>query len=143
MPETTAATPAAIKDVRIITLSIARDWRAAYDFAAEPTNLPRWAVGLGSNFRQQGAAWTADSLLGPITVRFTPPNDFGVLDHWVTTATGVEIAVPLRIVANGAGCMVVFVLFRQAGVGDAELARDAAAVEADLRRLKALLETEA
>ncbi|CEJ11697.1 hypothetical protein BN1110_01992 [bacterium YEK0313] len=143
MSETPTTPPAVVKDVRIITQSIARDWRAVYDFAAEPANLPRWAAGLGSNFRQQGATWTADSPLGPVAIRFAPRNDFGVLDHWVTTAADVEVAVPLRVVANGAGCTVVFVLFRQAGVGDAELARDAAAVEADLQRLKALLEAEA
>lgn len=138
MPKDSAATT--LKAVRIITIAIARDWREAYDFTADPANMPRWAVGLGSNFTKQGAAWTAESPLGPVTIRFAPHNDFGVLDHWVTTAAGIEVAVPLRIVANGEGCEVIFTLFRLPGMTDADLARDAAAVDADLRRLKALLE---
>lgn len=143
MPEDKAAAIPPMLDVRIITVSIARDWREAYNFAADPGNLPRWAGGLGRDFRPQGDVWTAAGPLGPVTIRFAPRNDFGVLDHWVATAAGVEVAVPLRIVANGAGCTVIFTLFRLAGMTDAELERDAAAVGEDLARLKALLEAEA
>jgi hypothetical protein len=63
------------------------------------------------------------------------------LDHTVVPAPGVEIHVPLRVVANGdAGSEVLLTLFRRPGVSDEEFAADAGWVSRDLRALKALLE---
>ncbi|QCI69369.1 SRPBCC family protein [Phreatobacter stygius] len=130
-------------ETRIIHVSIARDWRAVYDFAAEPANMPRWAAGLGRNFARAGEVWTADGPGGPVTIRFAPRNHFGVLDHVVTLRSGVDVAVPLRVVQNGGGAEVIFTLFRQPGMSPADLARDAEAVTRDLNSLKALMETAA
>ncbi|HUL05794.1 MAG TPA: hypothetical protein VLV76_05640, partial [Candidatus Acidoferrum sp.] len=65
---------------------------------------------------------------------------FGVLDHWVTLASGAELHMPVRVVPNGSGCEVMFTLFRQPGMTDEIFARDAAWVTKDLTALKALLE---
>jgi hypothetical protein len=63
------------------------------------------------------------------------------LDHTVIPAPGVEIYVPLRVVANGdAGSEVLFTLFRQPGMSDEKFAADAKWVLSDLQKLKALLE---
>ncbi len=54
---------------------------------------------------------------GKLRLRFAPPNELGVLDHWVTTETGEEVYIPLRAVANGDSCEVTFTLFPAAGHG--------------------------
>lgn len=126
--------------VRHLSVGIARDWRSAYDFASVPENMPRWATGLGSAPRRVGDEWEFDGPDGPVRVRFTPRNEFGVLDHYVTVRPGVEVYVPMRVIANGAGCEVVFTLIRLPGMTDEKFEADAAWVGRDLAGLKELME---
>jgi hypothetical protein len=126
--------------VRIITTSIARDWREVCAFVGTPENLPQWAAGLASGVRKDGADLIAESPVGPVRVRFVPANDFGVLDHTVTLPDGGEVYVPLRVVANGGGAEVMFTLYQLAHMSEANLARDADMVERDLSTLKGLME---
>ncbi len=131
----------ATRDVKLISVSIERDWRAIYEFAADPANLPKWAEGLGSGVEKAGDDWIAQTPHGPIRIRFSPPNDFGVLDHVVTVASGVEIPVPLRVVANGTGGEVTLTLFRTPEMSDEAFEADAEMVRRDLMTLKSLLES--
>ncbi len=127
--------------VRLISVSIARGWREIYDFASVPTNFPKWASGLASGVEKSGEDWTAQGPEGPIRIRFSPPNDYGVLDHVVTVAPGVEILIPLRVVANGTGGEVTLTLFQTPGMTDQAFAADAEWVQRDLNTLKTLLES--
>ena len=77
---------------------------------------------------------------GPVKIRFAEKNDFGVLDHYVTTAQGVEIYVPMRVVPNGFGSEVIFTLFKTPEMSDQRFAEDAGMVERDLKTLKSVLE---
>ncbi|WP_245575373.1 SRPBCC family protein [Gulosibacter molinativorax] len=113
---------------------------AVYAFAAAPENLPKWAAGLA----EAAAEVREDQLvvaspMGEVTVKFVPPNDFGVLDHEVTLPTGAVVANPLRVLTHPDGAEVVFTL-RQLDLSDDDFDRDAAMVEADLARLKSILE---
>ena len=126
---------------RTISVSIRREWRAAYDFAHRPENFARWASGAAQSLCREGADWVADGPDGRAILRFAERNDFGVLDHTVILASGAQIHVPVRVVANGSGCEVLFTLFRQPDMTDAVLARDVAWVAKDLAALKALLES--
>jgi hypothetical protein len=132
-----------LSEVRHVSVSIVRPLDAVYQFAANPENMPKWAVGLGTSFSPRGdGSWLAEG--GPVggaTVRFVERNRLGVLDHDVTVASGETIHNPIRVLPNGAGSEVVFTLFRRAGVSSAQFAQDAQAVEKDLRTLKRLLET--
>jgi hypothetical protein len=123
-----------------ISVAIARDWRTVYDFAKEPENFSRWAKGLGASLRKVDDVWVADTAEGQVRVRFSPSNDFGVLDHWVRLPSGDEIYIPLRVIANGRGALAQFTLYRLAGVSDDAFARDAESVSVDLAALKALME---
>ena len=98
------------------------------------------AAGLGKAVKRTGENWEVDTEQGPVGLRFTPHNQYGVLDHTVILPDGTEIYVPMRVVPNGKGSEVMLVLFRQPGVDDAELARDAGLMQNDLATLKALLE---
>jgi hypothetical protein len=139
-PESGEAIMADTLEARTISVSIRREWRAVYDFAHRPENFARWASGAAKSLRQEGADWVADGPDGRAILRFAARNDFGVLDHTVILGSGAEIQVPVRVVANGSGCEVMFTLFRQPGMTDAIFARDAEWVAKDLATLKALLE---
>jgi hypothetical protein len=128
-------------EARNISISIDRDWREVYEFAHLPENFPRWASGLASSLRQDGDDWVTDTPDGEVRVQFTPRNDFGVLDHFVTFATGVQIYIPLRVVANGTGSEVTFTLFLLPGMTSDIAERDAELVSKDLGVLKRLLES--
>jgi hypothetical protein len=73
-------------------------------------------------------------------VSFVPANEFGVIDHTVTIASGIRVYNALRIVPNGDGCEVMFTLLRLPGMTDAQFSADAAHIEKDLAMLKALME---
>jgi len=122
-------------------ISINRAWRDAYESIWRPEAFAQWAAGLArANLRRDGGVWKADGPQGPIMIRFSDRNDFGVMDHWVEAGDGVEIYVPLRVVANGDGCEVLITLFRLPLMDDAMFAADAAAMKRDLATLKTVLE---
>jgi hypothetical protein len=114
-----------------------------YEFAADPQTWPRWAAGLAEGgLRQEADGWVADSPMGKVTVEFSPPNGFGVLDHVVRMPSGEEVYNPLRVVPGGVGaaeCEVVFTVRRRPGMTDDEFAADAAAVATDLATLARLV----
>ncbi|MCV6982453.1 SRPBCC family protein [Mycolicibacterium pulveris] len=119
---------------------------AVYEFAADPQTWPRWAAGLAEGgLRRTADGWVADSPMGQVTVEFSPPNEFGVLDHVVRLPSGQAVYNPLRVVPGGVdetGCEVVFTLRRQPGMTDEQFAADADAVAADLATLRRLVEGE-
>lgn len=127
-------------EARPISLGIDRPATEVYAFTHLPENFPKWAAGLGAGLTREGDAWIAHGPDGDVKVRFSPRNDFGVLDHWVTLPDGAEISIPLRVVANGDGAEVTLTLFRVPGMDDATFERDAAMVAKDLTALKRLLE---
>jgi hypothetical protein len=125
---------------RTITIGINRTWREVYAFASRPENMAVWASGLGHSLQQLDGKWRAEGPDGPVNVVFTPTNDFGVLDHTVITASGAEIYVPMRVIANGQGSEILLTLFRLGDITDEQFERDAEWVNRDLRTLKTLME---
>lgn len=129
--------------VRHLGVGIAVPFARAYAFARQPDNFPLWAAGLSSALHHDGDHWVADTPQGQAVVLFTPPNDFGILDHHVRIAGQTDIYIPLRMIAHGDGTEVIFTLLRQPDMDDAAFEADAQAVMADLHRLKRLLEQDA
>jgi hypothetical protein len=125
---------------RQISESIDRPATEVYDYAADPANLPAWAPGLGSSVENVDGQWFVDTPAGPAGFAFVERNEFGVLDHEVTLPSGDVIYNPMRVVPNGDGCEVVFTLRRLPGVSSEDFERDASLVQADLTRLKQVLE---
>lgn len=112
----------------------------AYAWLSIPENFPQWAAGLATSLRQVDGEWVAETPFGALKIIFSPPNESGVLDHWVYPEAGGEIYVPLRVVPNGKGCELVLTLFRLPGMTDEKFAADAELVSRDLRFAKKLLE---
>src|SRR3990167_3234770 len=89
------------------TARIARPPQEVYDFASVPANCPRWASGLARSLKNVNGEWIADAPEGQVRIRFTERNDFGILDHQVAVRPGVEIYIPMRVIANGTGSEVI------------------------------------
>lgn len=125
-----------------LSVSIACDWQQAYEAVWQPQDFQRWASGLSQSHleREDTGWWRTQGPDGPIRIRFSEHNAFGVMDHYVDLGNGLEIYVPMRIVENADGAEVLFTLFRQADMTDDKFAEDVAWVERDLGELKALLE---
>jgi len=130
-------------DSRVITRAVRCNWRRGYAFAADPLRLPDWASGLAKSTltRVDDTHWTLETVQGPARLRFAPPNDFGVLDHWVAPEGVAEIYLPFRVIALDADlCQFQFTLLRQPHMDDAAFDADAAAIARDLQALQGLLE---
>src|SRR4030095_12182222 len=125
---------------RHLSVYIARPMAEVYAFASNPANLPRWAPGLGSSVVREKQHWFVETPDGRAAGTVPPENDYGVLDHEVVTPSGDTVYVPLRALADGDGCEMVFTLRRSPGMTDAELERDTALVTGDLVLLKKVLE---
>lgn len=130
------------REIKVVSETVAAPAHAVYEFARRREHLHRWASGLASaDIEEEGDHWVvADSPMGRIEIRMAPRNDFGVLDHDVTTPDGVTTYNAFRVTPVDEGCALSFVVLRQAGASDDEFARDAAHVLKDLRTLKALVE---
>jgi hypothetical protein len=126
---------------RTISVSIPRPWKEVYEAVWRPQDFARWASGLTRSDLQKAEAdwWNAHGPDGPIRVRFSGHNAFGVMDHYVDLGTGSVIYIPMRIVANAKGAEVLLTLFHQPGMSEKQFARDAEWVARDLGTLKALI----
>jgi hypothetical protein len=111
-----------------------------YEYASDPANLPQWAPGLGTSVEKVDGHWFVDTASGRVGLAFAEPNGFGVLDHEVTLPSGEVVYAPMRVIRDGGRCEVVFSLRRSPGMSDEDFARDAGLVQADLTRLKRVLE---
>lgn len=107
--------------------------------AGDPQQLPTWASGLASGIRLVDGIWTASSPMGPVTIEFAPPNDFGVLDHWVTVPGGLRFFNPMRVVEHPEGAEVIFTL-RRLDMTETAFEADAATIVRDLAALRDLVE---
>jgi hypothetical protein len=118
------------------------DRRAAdvYEYASDPANLARWAPGLGDSVENVDGRWFVDTASGRLGFAFVERNRYGVLDHEVTLPTGEIVYNPMRVIPDGDGSEVVFTLRRLPDMSDEDFERDAGLVQADLTRLKHLLE---
>ena len=123
-----------------ISVSINRPTDQVYEFASNPENLPKWAVGLGDIIRNVNGDWIAESPKGRVKVKFTDKNKFGILDHDVTLTSGAKFYNPMRVFPNNDGSELIFTLYRQPDMSDQMFADDAEAVKRDLEKLKTLLE---
>jgi hypothetical protein len=123
-----------------LSVFINRDVGDVYDFVCDPENFPRWASGLGKSLKLVHGEWIAETPEGTVKVKFTERNEFGVLDHWVSPKPGLQIYIPMRVIANGNGCELIFTLFRLPDMSDEKFAADAEWVMRDLTSLKNLIE---
>ena len=127
---------------RVVSIPIDRPLAEAYDFMSEPRNVAAWATVPVVSFRHvRDLEYAVDLPEGPAVMRFTPRNDYGVLDCSVTpVGSAVTRYVPARVFANGAGCELQLVMLRQQEMSAEAFASEQEWITADLLVLKSLLE---
>jgi hypothetical protein len=123
-----------------LSVHIRRSVAAVYDYASDPANLPEWAEGLSAGIELVDGDWVSISPMGRVIVEMIARNEFGVLDHWVTTPEGDAFYNPMRVIEAEGGCEAVFTLRRRPGMSDDAFEADAIAIVTDLVTLKGILE---
>lgn len=139
-PDQQRIAPQAPVETRTVSVRIERPFAEVYDFLVRPENWNQWATGLGKSIHKTPMGWVAETDQGESNVRFTPRNSFGVVDHYVMRRSGPEVYVPMRLIANGEGCELLFTLFREVKMSDEQYDRDMEFVKKDLNALKAVVE---
>ena len=124
------------------TMSIEAEPDRVFQFLADPTQLPRWAVGFAKAVRQEGVRWVVTTGTGEVAMRVRAEPESGVVDFVMTLAPGVEVVASSRVLARGSGAEYVFTQMQPPGMSDEAFARSAAAVAHELTVLKALLEVD-
>jgi hypothetical protein len=112
--------------------------RGLRDYLADPSNFPRWSEFLTAMRREQDE-WIAATPQGEVRIRFVERNQFGVVDHHVTTPTGATVYVPLRVVPNGGEAEVLFTVFRLPQMTEQQFEADVGLVLRDLENLRRVL----
>jgi uncharacterized protein YndB with AHSA1/START domain len=125
---------------RTVSISIKRSPEEVYEYLADPANFPKWSVFI-KEIRKEGGEWIATTPEGTVRIRFTPRNEFRVLDHYVTVSPEIQVYVPMRVLANQENdSEVIFTVFRLSGMSDEQYKEDIAMVLTDLTGLKRVLE---
>ncbi|MFH0887246.1 MAG: SRPBCC family protein [bacterium] len=122
-------------------MTIAGDWQKVYGFISDLDNFPLWAKTFCRTIRKLDDTWyEIGTDQGPLRIRVTPRNEFGIIDYHIAAGQGAEVYVPPRMIANGTGCEVQFTLFQRPGMTDEMFVCDRALVEQDLATLKKQME---
>lgn len=129
-----------IKPSRTLSTIIRKDHETVYGFLAVPENFPLWAKGLGDILEHHDEIYLFKTPMGIMKVRFTPFNEFGVVDHFVIPDHGDVIYSPMRVIEHHEGSEVIFTLQHRDDMDDTTFEKDAAMVAKDLEVLKNLLE---
>jgi hypothetical protein len=126
----------------LISLPIARPFRAAYAFLSDPSRYAEWAAIQPETFRQvDERVWAAETYFGGLRhILFCQPNAYGVLDHAVFEPGLEPVMMPIRLVENGDGCLYTFRFFRRPGVTEMEFRSAIEWVRTDLMVMKQVVE---
>lgn len=125
-----------------ISIPIARPFDEVYEFLVDPRTFPNWASNLGSDFAEiTPYEWATTTRNGRVILRFAPRNAYGVLDHQVFLEGSEPMTTPMRLVANGEGCEIIYTQFQRPGMSDEAFASEVEWVTSDFKALRSLLES--
>lgn len=124
------------------TISILATPSKVATFVADPTNLPRWAVGFAKAVRNQEGRWLVMTGGGEVGIRVVADVQLGVVDFLMSPAPGLEAMAASRVLPNESGCEYVFTQFQGPGMSDELFDKNVKALAHELTVLRALLEVE-
>jgi uncharacterized protein YndB with AHSA1/START domain len=125
-----------------ISLHIERPYGQVYRYLADPRNFSQWAGLDPATFGPlAGGDWSAMTPGGLRHFRFTPQNDFGVLDHAQFVPGETPVFTPMRVLANEEGSEVIVTFFAPHSMGDEQFSSTVEWITSDLHALKSVLET--
>ncbi len=124
--------------VRFIDIAAAPEKVLA--FLKDGANWTKWAAGaVKSTQLVSGGTWDVETPMGKARLTITSDAATGILDH-ALNGPNVNVTIPGRVVAGGAGSIFMLIFTREASMSDKDFARDMALVDADLAALKACFE---
>ena len=128
---------------RVFTIPIHRKYAEVYGFLAEPSNFALWGGSEPDSamIHLGGSDYLVTLPRGRRVMRFTPFNEFGVVDYQVFLEGETNGPVtPVRIHPNHEGCEIVFTWFQRPGVTDEQFESETEWAYSDLLRMKAYIE---
>jgi hypothetical protein len=131
---------------RLIQITIARDYDAAYAILSVPRNFLLWSPILETRFEPRGnngLDWLVDlPSSGTAILRFSAPNEFGVLDYSIRPEGGARQVrtTHMRLVRNDDGCELIALYFQMPGQDDESFASYTDWARNDLMVLKSVVE---
>src|SRR5687768_1937057 len=110
-----------MQESRIITIPINRRYEEVYGFISVPESMMVWGAS-DPDAKMEHVAdsdYLVDLPRGRLMMRFSPVNDYGVLDFQVfpREATGGPVTA-VRLHRNDDGCELVYIYFRREGISD-------------------------
>lgn len=124
-------------DTQSVRLDVAAD--AAFEFIANPANLPTWAVGFCRSIRPDGAQWIVETAAGPCPLAVTADAAQRTVDFHMTPAPGITASAYSRVVSCGNESEYVFTQFSVAGMPDAAFDANVEALRDELVVLRSVL----
>ena len=124
------------------TISIEAATSRVLELVADPTNLPRWAVGFARAVRRDGDRWIVSTGSGEIGLRIRADRAAGTVDFHLEPSPGVEALAASRVIPRGAQSEFVFTQFQSPGMPDEAFQASVDALGHELKVLKALAEVE-
>lgn len=129
---------------KVIVLHINRPYQEVYDFLVEPLNFLQWAANVGSEMKPLGGReYQVEVSTGPMAIRFSEPNKYGVLDYVGRKPDAKEgVITQVRLYPNGEGSDLAYTMWQRPNVSDEQFVSDEVWLRSDLERLKTLLESQ-
>lgn len=103
-------------ETQSVTLDV--DPRTAFEFVANPENLPQWAVRFAKAVRRDGNDWYVQTAQGEVRLLVAADARWGVIDFHIFPAPGVELVPHTRVTPNGSGAEYVFTQYQYPGLSD-------------------------
>lgn len=122
-----------------ISIAINKSVDEVYRYASNPENFPEWVAFIKSVTKKDDL-WVGKTDIGDIKIKWTPANDFGIIDHQVRLTNGETVNNPMRVIPNNKGSEFIFTLFWLPNRTEQEFNEDAKAVATDLQKVKEILE---
>ena len=130
---------------QIVQIEINRAYGETYRIVSKPENFPRWSPLLEPLFEPRGnngLDWLVELPTGTHVIRFSPPNDFGVLDYTVIPEDGSPSRTTrVRLVPNEEGCDLIVQFYQQPGQTDEAFASNVEWAKTDFMTLKTVVES--
>ena len=122
------------------TVSIDREPAAVFQFLADATNWPQWAVVNVLSVSPAGDEWwDMRTPGGPAKLRIRAVASHGLLDHDFVAADA-QWSVPARVVPNAGGSLFMITFFQPPTFSDKIFDEQVSLVDKELAKLKELLE---
>ncbi len=129
---------------RTISLVINRPCAEVYAFLSDPSTLPLWTAGLFNEplVPVSAWAWSTRHEGQAVTIHFTPPNPFGVLDILVSGGVIKERHYRVRVFPNDQGTELCCTVMQAVSEDDAHFQSECEWLRTDLKVLRSFLEAQ-